>query len=72
MWRVTLTATVINAAAEIVFVVSGESKAAMVRKVLGNPDRQHELPAQLIAPSAGRLIWLLDAPAAAQLGPVSR
>ena len=72
MWRVTLTATVINAAAEIAFVVSGDSKAAIVRSVLEGPSRPHELPAQFIAPAAGRLVWLLDAPAAAELGRVSR
>jgi 6-phosphogluconolactonase len=65
MWRVTLTATVINAAAEIAFVVSGDTKAAIVRKVLGGPNQPHELPAQLIVPTDGRLCWLLDAPAAA-------
>lgn len=72
MWRVTLTATVINAAAEIAFVVSGHAKATIVRQVLEGPSRPHELPAQLIAPTAGRMAWLLDAPAAAELGHASR
>lgn len=67
MWRVSLTPIVINAAAEIAFVVSGDAKAAIVRKVLEGPDRPQELPAQLIAPATGRLVWLLDAPAAADL-----
>lgn len=67
MWRVTMTATVINAAAEIAFVVSGESKAAIVRKVLEGANQPAELPAQLIIPTDGRLCWLLDAPAAADL-----
>ena len=65
---VTLTAIVINAAAEVVFLVSGDAKAAIVRKVLEGPNRPHELPAQLIAPTSGRVLWLLDAPAAAELG----
>ncbi len=72
MWRVTLTASVINAAAEVVFVVSGDAKAAIVRSVLEDPSRPHELPAQYIAPASGRLVWLLDTPAAAELGRVSR
>ena len=70
MWRVTLTAMVINAAAEVVFVVSGDAKAAIVRKVLESPDQQHKLPAQLIVPTDGRVHWLLDAPAAADLSNV--
>jgi len=72
MWRVTLTATVINAAAEVAFIVSGERKAAIVRKVLDGPYSPHELPAQLIAPTAGRRVWLLDAAAAAELQHTSR
>jgi 6-phosphogluconolactonase len=67
MWRVTLTATVINAAAEIAFVVSGTEKATIVGKVLESPNQPHELPAQLIVPTDGRVLWLLDAPAAADL-----
>lgn len=68
MWRVTLTAIVINAAAEILFVVSGDAKAAIVQKVVGSPNRAEKLPAQLIVPTTGRVRWLLDAPAAAELG----
>lgn len=67
MWRVTLTATIINAAAEIAFVVSGQAKASIVRNVLEGPDQPQDLPAQLIAPTDGRLCWFLDAPAAADL-----
>jgi len=67
MSRVTLTAMIINAAAQLVFLVSGEAKAAIVRKVLEGPNQPDELPAQLIEPIDGRLCWLLDAPAAADL-----
>jgi 6-phosphogluconolactonase len=63
-WRVTLTPVIINAAAEILFLVSGAGKAAIVRRVLEGPRRPHELPAQLIAPTDGRVHWLLDAAAA--------
>ena len=67
MWRVTLTATVINAAAQVAFVVSGDAKASIVRKVLEGPNQPENVPAQLIVPTDGRLCWLLDAPAAAGL-----
>ena len=66
-WRVTLTPVLINAAAEVVFLVSGEGKAAIVHRVLEGPRRPQELPAQLIAPADGRLLWLLDAAAARDL-----
>jgi len=67
MWRVTLTPTVINAAAEVMFLVSGQAKAGVVRRVLEGPRRPRELPAQLIAPVGGRMVWLLDAAAARDL-----
>jgi 6-phosphogluconolactonase len=67
MTRVTLTPVVINAAAEILFLVSGREKAAMLQRVLEGPRRPDALPAQAIAPAAGRLEWLADAEAAADL-----
>jgi 6-phosphogluconolactonase len=67
-WRITLTAPVLNAAAELLFLVSGQEKATVLSRVLDGPRRPHELPAQLIAPSHGRLHWLVDTAAAAELG----
>ena len=68
MWRVTLTLAVINAAAQVLFLVSGGAKAGVVRRVLEGPYRPQELPAQAIAPSNGRVRWCVDAAAAAELG----
>jgi 6-phosphogluconolactonase len=67
LWRVTLTPVLINAAAEVLFLVSGEGKSAIVRRVLKGPWRPQELPAQLITPIDGRMVWLLDAAAAHDL-----
>lgn len=66
-WRVTLTPGIFNAAAEILFLVAGEAKAAIVRRVLEGPRMPDALPAQRIAPTDGRLLWLLDAGAAHDL-----
>jgi 6-phosphogluconolactonase len=66
-WRVSLTPVIINAAREILFLVSGAGKAAIVRQVIEGPLRPNELPAQLIAPTDGRVHWLLDAAAAPEL-----
>ncbi|HLZ97860.1 MAG TPA: 6-phosphogluconolactonase, partial [Steroidobacteraceae bacterium] len=68
MWRVTLTPVIINAAAEILFLVSGGAKADIVRRVLEGPHVSDKLPAQLIKPANGRVHWVLDAAAAARLG----
>jgi len=69
LWRITLTPAVINAAAEVLFLVSGGAKAGILRRVLEGPRRPEELPAQAIAPSKGRVRWCVDAAAAADLTP---
>jgi 6-phosphogluconolactonase len=65
--RVTLTSPVVNAAAHALFLVGGADKAPMLRRVLEGPHDPDALPAQLIAPTDGRLTWLTDAAAAADL-----
>ena len=69
MWRITLTPPVINAAAEVLFLVSGGAKAGILRRVLEGTRRPQDLPAQAIAPSNGRVRWCVDAAAAADLTP---
>ncbi len=64
MWRLTLTAPLINAAADVMFLVTGMDKAETVQRVLHDAPDPAELPAQIIAPTAGRLAWLIDATAA--------
>jgi 6-phosphogluconolactonase len=66
-WRITLTPPVLNAAARILFLVSGADKAATLRRVLEDPMSSDALPAQAIAPSDGAVTWLVDAAAAAAL-----
>jgi 6-phosphogluconolactonase len=64
--RVTMTLPVINAAREIVFLVTGPDKAnAVARAFAGDPSRS--APASLVAPSSGSLTVLLDPAAAARL-----
>jgi len=65
-WRVTLTAIVINVAADVLFLVAGD-KASILRRVLEGPYEPDVLPSQTIAPRAGRLRWLVDAAAAAEI-----
>ncbi len=65
--RITLTPPVINAAAEVIFLVSGPAKAAILKRVLCGPREPERLPAQAIQPRAGELRWLVDAAAASAL-----
>ena len=65
--RVTLTAPLINQAALVVFLVAGGAKAEVLREVLHGPRDPARLPAQLIRPHPGDLLWLADREAAARL-----
>jgi 6-phosphogluconolactonase len=65
-YRITLTTPVFNNADLVIFLVSGEEKAEPLRIVLEG-QRQPELyPSQLIEPTHGKLIWLVDPAAAGQ------
>jgi 6-phosphogluconolactonase/glucosamine-6-phosphate isomerase/deaminase len=66
LWRVTMTASFINRAACVVFLVSGGAKAGVVREVLQGSAHSKRLPARLIDPG-GILRWHLDEEAAALL-----
>jgi 6-phosphogluconolactonase len=66
--RLTLTLGVINRATVVLFLVTGADKASVVRAVLQpRTVEEHALPAAMVKPDPGRLIWMLDQAAAAQL-----
>ncbi len=62
--RLTLTAAAINQSALVVFLVSGSDKARILRKVLKESQDPRSIPAQLIKPVDGGLLWLVDRDAA--------
>lgn len=66
-YRLTLTADVINAAAHVLFVVTGAGKAGRLNEVLKGAREPRRLPAQLIRPARGALEWYVDRAAAAKL-----
>jgi 6-phosphogluconolactonase len=66
-WRITLTLPVINRAADVFFLVSGQDKAQILKEVLLGPKDEERLPSQWIAPQNGILTFLLDRAAAALL-----
>ena len=67
-WRVTLTLPVLCAAREVVFLVEGAGKAAIVAEVFGGTPHDGRHPAELVVPTDGELHVLLDAAAASRLG----
>jgi 6-phosphogluconolactonase len=66
--RITLTFPVLNAAAEVLFLVVGEDKAWALREVLKGSAPVAEIPARGLSPTSGRLTFLVDRAAAAGLG----
>jgi 6-phosphogluconolactonase len=71
MWRITLTPPAINLAREVIFLVTGPGKASMLAQVLEGPYMPDKLPAQIVRPSPGEVVWLVDGAAAADLPPAS-
>jgi 6-phosphogluconolactonase len=64
-YRLTFTFPVLNNAAHVMFLASGADKASILREVLENP--QADLPSQKVHPRNGRLVWIVDRAAAAEL-----
>ena len=65
--RVSFTLGLINAAANVLFVVAGADKAAALREVLRGSLDVARLPAQGVRPTQGALVWLVEAAVAKEL-----
>lgn len=65
--RLTLTFPAINAAENIMFLVGGEKKAAVLRRVLTGETELEKYPSQRVRPANGNLFWLLDEKSARNL-----
>lgn len=62
--RLTLTLPVTNAAGQILFLVSGQSKAAVAKALLSSESAAKDHPAAKVKPIDGRLTWLMTQDAA--------
>lgn len=67
MYRITMTAVLINKAHTIVFLVEGKKKAEVLNTVLNEPSNPEKFPAQIIHADEGNLYWYVDEKAAALL-----
>jgi 6-phosphogluconolactonase len=65
--RITLTVPVFNNGATVVFAIAGADKADALAAVLHGPANPEQYPSQLIAPTNGELLFLIDRAAAAKL-----
>ncbi len=69
--RITMTLPLLNHAACLLFLVSGEEKAQALRTVLEGEPEGESLPAQLVRPEKGKCMWLVDRAAARFLEEIS-
>ncbi len=67
MYRITLTAPVVNRAEKVVFLAAGSNKAEVLYQVLKGERNPEQYPSQVIQPSYGELHWFVDAEAAASI-----
>lgn len=65
--RITMTPLALNNALEVVYLVSGESKADALADSLGKTRDADRSPSQAINPTHGTLLWLVDKDAAKKL-----
>ena len=65
--RITLTLPVLNNAKTVMFLVSGKDKASVLKEVLEGTQPASQFPSKLIRAEHGRLIWMVDQPAARNL-----
>lgn len=64
MFRLTLTFPVLNAAAEVIFLVAGSGKAETLRQILHPSTTAIRFPAQRIQPAQDKISWYVDESAA--------
>ncbi|GLU51597.1 6-phosphogluconolactonase [Dyadobacter frigoris] len=67
MYRITLTAPVVNHAAAVVFLAVGTGKSETLKHVLEGEFEPDTYPSQVIKPAKGKLLWFIDEAAAAAL-----
>jgi 6-phosphogluconolactonase len=65
--RITLTAPAASNAARVMFMATGADKAPALKAVLEGPFEPEQLPAQLLEPKNGKLLWLVDTTAGSML-----
>jgi 6-phosphogluconolactonase len=67
MYRITLMPLIVNKSSQIVFMITGDKKASVLKEVLEGERDIEKLPAQSIVPVEGELHWFLDKAAANDL-----
>jgi 6-phosphogluconolactonase len=66
-YRITMTVPLINSAKQVLFLVIGKGKAAILKNIVADHSNSTRYPAQLIHPQSGELYWFVDEAAATLL-----
>lgn len=67
MYRITLTAPIVNRARKVAFLTFGSNKANALQQVLKGERNVDQYPSQIIQPASGELHWFVDEAAAVAL-----
>jgi 6-phosphogluconolactonase len=67
MYRITLTAPIVNQSGCVIFLTNGVAKAPALKEVLQGKFNPDKYPSQIIQPAKGALHWFIDEAAAVQL-----
>jgi 6-phosphogluconolactonase len=67
MYRITLTAAIVNQSASVAFLTTGAGKASALKEVLQGKFNPDKYPSQIIQPVNGALHWFVDKDAASHL-----
>jgi 6-phosphogluconolactonase len=67
MYRITLTAPIVNRSSAVAFMAVGSGKAETLKNVLEGETQLDKFPSQIIRPERGQLHWFIDKAAAALL-----
>ena len=67
MYRITLTAPIVNRSACIAYLVTGTDKAEALHHIVSDQFNPDEYPAQIIKPVNGEIYWFVDEAAGAKL-----
>lgn len=66
-FRLTFTYRLINNAANVMFLIAGEDKAEVLRRVISGEEPVADLPSSGVNPKGGNLTWVVDAASASLL-----
>ena len=65
--RLTMTLPALSAGRHVYFLAAGAEKAPIIRRVLGDAEADATLPAAMVRPTSGELVWWIDRAAARDL-----